>query len=138
MTALALCDRFPAPEMDLPLQGRRPQFSVYHGVDWRRRPSPGTIDSPEAFLRSYPHLAPLVEECKERLTEAFGTSTRVFLGLLSDTEDVSSPELIITASTLLDPDAAIAAMETLEDQWWFDQFERSEGRVHVAFQHRAG
>lgn len=100
--------------------------------------SPIAISSPEDFLEVHSSLQPLVEEAKDRLLSAFGDSTKVTLKLSRDPDDPApAPELFVVANVLMEPADAIAAMEKVELDWWFDQLDRSDGLVHITFKHRA-
>lgn len=118
----------------------RAPLSLAKSIPWTKHHSPPAIaiSSPEDFLEAHSSLQPLVEEAKDRLLSAFGDSTKVTLKLFRDPDDPApAPELFVVANVLMEPADAIAAMEKVELDWWFDQLDRSDGLVHITFKHRA-
>jgi len=91
----------------------------------------------EGFLEENPHLRPVVDEAGQKLLEYFGASTQIKYRVRRSPEEPEEPEtLFIVASIRMPSSKAIAILDELDEDWWFHQFERTDGRVQITFEHR--
>lgn len=92
----------------------------------------------EEFMRREAHLANLVERAEQKLEEAFGLGTTVERELFfSQDESECQPMLYLVAKVRLPSKEARRRMDRLDEDWWFEQLPLTEGKVQIAFEHRA-
>ena len=83
------------------------------------------LRSPEEvtpYLRTYPHLVPLLLEAAEVIRRYFGPDVPLVLESFTDPEeDKPRPELFAQAQTSLGPEAALDRLDRLGEDWWFEK-----------------
>jgi len=93
--------------------------------------------SPEVmeFLEAHPFLVPLLVEAHDKIGEYFGPQPEVVLEIVTDPEVDDDRELFAFIQTGLSPEQALDKLERLDDDWWLDAADRSEGKLclHVEF-----
>ena len=94
-----------------------------------------SLRSPEevtAYLRSYPHLVPLLLEAAEVIPRYFGADTHLVLEVVVDPEDESeTPELYASVQTRLGVDEGLDRLDRLDEDWWLDRSPAGPGVLVV-------
>ncbi len=87
------------------------------------------------FLEAYPFLTPLLREAHDKIDDYFGPQTAVALEVVTDPEAMDDRELFAFIQTSLPSQEALDRLERLDQDWWLDASDRSEGRlcIHVEF-----
>jgi hypothetical protein len=88
-----------------------------------------------SFLQEYAHLVDLLLEAYQHIEIYFGSNPRVFLEVVIDPEATNDRQLVAYIRTDLPPDEALSKLQQLDERWWLDAMDRSEGKlcVHIEF-----
>ncbi len=87
------------------------------------------------FLEAYPFLTSLLREAHDKIGDYFGPQTAVTLEVVTDPEAMEDRELFAFIHTNLPSQEALDRLERLDQDWWLEASDRSEGRlcIHVEF-----
>lgn len=96
----------------------------------------------EMPFRADPGLSPrhelLIEEAKQKLQDAFGSTAEIYTKLSIDpSEPKAAPITFVVARVSMSTAQSSAIMDRLDEEWWLDQLDRAEGKVNITFEHRA-
>ncbi len=88
------------------------------------------------FLEAYPFLVALLRETRDKIGDYFGPQTAVTLEVVTDPEAIDDRELFAFIQTSLPSHEALDKLERLDQEWWLDAADRSEGKLctHVEFE----
>lgn len=93
----------------------------------------GFRDGAIELLHRWPELSALIQEAACKLLESFGTSAQIVLERFDDPEaEKEDPSLYLVVGTTLRALDARQALDRFEDNWWMDNAERSNNRLHVS------
>jgi hypothetical protein len=109
-----------------------------------KEPSPSTLEKlyffrrpseVKEFLEASPFLKPLLVEAYERIGNCFGPKPEVVLEVVTDPEADDDRQLFAFIQTSLPSEQALDKLDRLDDDWWLDAADRSEGKLclHVEF-----
>ena len=74
-----------------------------------------------AYLRTYPHLVPVLIEAAEVVPRYFEPDAPLVLEVATDPEaDDPVPQLFALIETRLDPEVAADRLDRLDEDWWLD------------------
>lgn len=80
-------------------------------------------------------LVPLIREVSSRVNDYFG-SVPFFLERFLDPDSPDDGKLVVSILSDLDPDAADAALERFDEEWWLDNLPRADGKLCVTLEIR--
>lgn len=89
-----------------------------------------------SFLEAYPFLVPLLIEARPILARYF-PDTPVVLELVDepDAEDEEDgaelTDLFATVQSRLPPEEAMRRLDRLDQDWWYANLRRGDGRLHI-------
>lgn len=85
------------------------------------------------LLRRWPELGVLIQEAASKLCESFGDSAQIVLERFDDPDaEKEDPSLYLVVGTTLRAREARQALDRFEDNWWIDNAERSNNRLHFS------
>lgn len=84
----------------------------------------------KAFLEENRFLIPVIEEASAKLVEYFGAETPQVLEVRSQAEDEAS-DLFLYVRTDLPLSEALATLDRFDEEWWFDEMDRSRNRMVI-------
>lgn len=88
-------------------------------------------DRVRAFLHKHPEVIPPLLEAPAVVKRHFGASTQLVLELLHDPEADAHKQLFALTQTNLEPEAALAALDRFDQEWWLDALPRVN--CHLTF-----
>lgn len=88
------------------------------------------------FLDTHPLLVPLLVEAYSRIGDYFGPQPQVILEVVTDPEAMDDRQLVAFIRTDLHPAEALARLDRLDKDWWFEASHRSLGKLclHLEYQ----
>lgn len=60
----------------------------------------------------------------------------LFLEVFTDSEAVNESQLVIFIATNLTPDKAVERLDQLDEDWWLDALEQSQGKLCINLEFR--
>lgn len=87
------------------------------------------------FLEKYPFLVSLLLEAYDKIGKYFPHSP-LFLEVFTDSEAVNESQLVIFIATNLTPDKAVERLDQLDEDWWLDALEQSQGKLCINLEFR--
>jgi hypothetical protein len=107
------------------LPRKLPLLLVPSGMEFHE----GALD----LLRRWPELSVLIQEAACKLRESFGASAQIVLERFDDPEaENEDPSLYLVVETTLRALDARQALDRFEDNWWMENAERSNNRLHFS------
>jgi hypothetical protein len=88
------------------------------------------------FLKAHPFLVSLAIEAHDKIGDYFGLQTTVILEVVTDPEAIGDRELFAFIQTSLTSQEALDRLDRLDQEWWLDAADRSEGKLcfHVEYE----
>lgn len=84
------------------------------------------------FLRENPYLLELLKEARHKIPTYFGDEAGVFLEVFYDPEDSEESGMLNTRIAVDMPlEDARRILDRLDDDWWLEVCERSNGRMNI-------
>ena len=89
----------------------------------------------KGYIKAYPFLVPLLVEAYDKIGEYFGSNPAVVLEVVTDPEADDDRELFAFIQTNCAPEEALDRLNRLDQEWWLDASDRSEGKlcIHTEF-----
>jgi hypothetical protein len=82
------------------------------------------------FLDHHPFLVPILIEAFFQIARFFPS----FVGFLEvhiDPDDSTDRQIMLSIMTSLSPEDALATLDQLDEQWWFDEVGKAQGKLCI-------
>jgi hypothetical protein len=83
------------------------------------------------FLSDHPFLLALLQDAQGQIETHFRSYSQLILEVVTDPEALDDRELVLFIQTELGPEEALASLDRLDENWWFDASRVSRGMLCI-------